>query len=115
MAQQGYTVPVIYLQQAEIVVDNGMDMLWADTTASVNNNRTFQAVVTGTGAVAATILLEVSNDGVNFITPGIATITLSGTNVATDGVSSSAPWAFIRANITAISGTNAAVTVLMGV
>ena len=115
MSQQGYTVPVIALQQSQTAVNNGSSTMWVDTTANENYNRTFHCVVTGVGAVSATILIEVSNDGVNFITPGIATVTLSGTNVAVDGTSSAAPWAFVRANVTAISGTGASVTVLMGV
>lgn len=73
--------------------------------------RTFQATVSGTGAVTSTVLIQVSNDGTNYITAG--TITLSGTTSATDGFVLDAPWAYVRANVTAISGTSAAVTVTM--
>jgi len=73
---------------------------------------TFQATVSGTGAVSATVAIEVSNDGDNFVTLG--TITLSGTTTATDGFAASAPWAVVRANCTAISGTGAALSVVMG-
>ena len=73
---------------------------------------TFQATVTGSGTVSATVAIEVSNDGDNFITLG--TITLSGTTTATDGFASAANWAVVRANCTAISGTNAALSVVMG-
>ena len=71
---------------------------------------TFQATVTGTGAVSATVLVECSNNGVNWLTLG--TCTLSGTAAATDGFATAAPWSFVRGNVTAISGTGAAVTVL---
>lgn len=71
----------------------------------------FHAIVAGTGAVTATVTIEVSNDGVNFCSTPAATITLSGTTSANDGFTTNAPWRYWRANATAISGTNAAVTV----
>ncbi|HET8686205.1 MAG TPA: hypothetical protein VFM18_06020 [Methanosarcina sp.] len=75
----------------------------------------FSATVTGTGAVTATVLIEVSNDGTNWLSTPMGTISLSGTTSATDGFTSSAPWKYVRANITAISGTGATVVVKMGV
>ena len=75
-------------------------------------DRTFQGYVAGTGAVTATADIQVSNDGTNWLT--LATITLSGTTSDTDGFSSAANWAYYRADCTAISGTDAALTVLMG-
>ena len=74
--------------------------------------RAFQAVVTGTGAVSATVLIEASNNRENYMTLG--TITLSGTTAAADGFVSVAPWEYVRANVTAISGTGATVVVTMG-
>lgn len=74
--------------------------------------RTFQGKVVGTGAVTATIKVEVSLDGVNFIV--IGTITLSGTTEAFDGFATEAPWEYVRGNVTAITGTSAAATLLMG-
>ena len=73
---------------------------------------TVQAVVSGTGAVSATVNIQVSNDGTNFLTLG--TLTLSGTTSATQGLALNAHWVYIRGNISAISGTGAAVTVTMG-
>ena len=73
---------------------------------------TVQATVSGTGTVTATVAVEVSNDNTNFVTLG--TITLSGTTSATDGFAFAAPWVYIRSNCTAISGTNAALSVVMG-
>lgn len=71
----------------------------------------FQATVNGTGAVSATVLVEVSIDGVGWLT--LATITLSGTTSATDGFVAAAGWPNVRARVSAISGTSAAVTALM--
>ena len=76
---------------------------------------TFQAIVTGTGAVTATVNIEVSNDGSNWLSTALGTISLSGTTTANDGFTSSAPWKYVRANLTAVSGTGATVKVLMGV
>jgi hypothetical protein len=80
---------------------------------------TFQAIVTGTGSVSATVLIQVSNEvntfnGVksNWITMG--TITLSGTTTATDGFTTVCPWRYVRANVTAISSTSV-VEIIMGV
>ena len=71
---------------------------------------TFQGTVTGTVSVSATVLVDVSNDIVTSLT--MCTLTLSGTTSATDGFASDSPWEFVRANVTAISGTGAAVTVV---
>ena len=76
---------------------------------------TFQATVTGTGAVTATVLIEGSNDGVYWCSTPLATITLSGTTSSSDGFTTQAPWKFIRANATSISGTGANIQVYMGV
>jgi hypothetical protein len=71
----------------------------------------FQVVVTGTGTVSTTVQFYVSNDGQNACATPLGTITLSGTNVASDGFTTSAPWKFVQAVVSAISGTNATVQV----
>lgn len=76
---------------------------------------TIQATVTGTGAVTATVVIDCSNDGVNACSTPLGTITLSGTTSSSDGFTTDAPWKFIRARTTAISGTNATLVVLKGV
>ena len=77
---------------------------------------TFQAVVVGTGAVTATVTIEVSNDALYALSTVAGTITLSGTTSNSDGFTTTdAPWKYVRANVTAVSGTAATVTVLMGV
>ncbi len=87
-------------------------------------NATFQAIVTGTGAVSATVTIEVTNDpransdpaNAAWVSTVLGTITLSGTTSSSDGfVTSNAPWKYVRANVTAISGTGATVQVYMGV
>lgn len=82
---------------------------------------TFQAIATGTsGSVAATVEIQVSNEeatgqgtNANWIT--IGTITLSGTTPVTDGFTTIAPWRFMRAKVSGVTGTATKVEVIMGV
>jgi hypothetical protein len=74
---------------------------------------TVQAIVTGIGAVSATVIIQYSNDSIGWIDG--ATITLTGTDTATDGFATEAAWVYARANLTALIGTNAAVTVTMAI
>lgn len=77
---------------------------------------TFQATVVGTGAVTASVDIEVSNDGTYWVDTVAGTISLSGTTSHSDGFTTTeAPWKYVRANVTAISGTGATVNVTMGV
>lgn len=73
------------------------------------SNWTYQATVKGTGTVSATVVIEVSNDGKGWLTFG--TLSPVGTTSATDAISGNAAWAFHRANLTAISGTDASINV----
>lgn len=67
-----------------------------------------QVVVVGAGAVSATVQLEGSNNGTDWVP--IATQSVSGTTRAADGGIVTTLWSLVRARVTAISGTNAAVT-----
>jgi len=75
--------------------------------------RSFQAIgSTSASTGAATVKIEVSEDGTNFIT--LATITLTlGTSATSDGFAAANSWEYYRANLTAISGTGASVSVYM--
>ena len=75
----------------------------------------FQAIVTGTGAVTATVTIQGSNDGVNWGKTPLATLTLSGTTTDNDVATYTGPCKFIRANVTAITGTGATVIATAGV
>jgi len=80
----------------------------AGSALSLNTDvSSFQASVVGTGAVTATVTIE-SYDGVAWATVG--TITLSGTTSASDTLTLVGRYDSVRANVTAISGTGAAVT-----
>ena len=92
------------------------------TTTSTGNGTyknsswtSFQANVVGTGAVTATVVIDCSNDNLYWCTTPLATITLSGTTSSADGFTTTAPWKYVRARVTAISGTGATVNVIAGV
>ena len=69
---------------------------------------------TSSGAGAATVAIEARNEDTGaWLTLATITLTLS-TTVSGDGFVLDAPWAQVRANLTAISGTGAAVTVTLG-
>lgn len=76
-------------------------------------NTGIQVVVAGTGTVTATVVIEVSNDGTHAMDTLAGTVTLSGTTSDSDGFAIMTPWKFIRARVTAISGTNATVNVYL--
>jgi len=80
--------------------------------------QTYQVVANGTsGAFSATVVIEVSNDGTTAVGTVLGTISVSGTatTAASDGfATSTAPWAWVRARVTAIAGTGASVSTWMG-
>ena len=77
--------------------------------------KSWQARVVGTGAVAATVEIQFSNDGTNWMSHADYTLTLSGTTSDVDAFTEEDAYAYHRASVTAISGTGAAVTVTVGV
>ena len=52
---------------------------------------------------AATVEFEVSNDGTNAVATLLGTVTLA--SAGSDGFTTDAPWKYIRAKVTANSGT----------
>jgi len=102
-----------------------VDTLIANATATGSGGalkpqtglRTFQAYgATSASTGAATIVIEVSNiekpaTDADWITAGTITLTLGVTRTS-DGFATNAPWRNVRARISAISGTNATVSVL---
>ena len=93
---------------------NGVTSTTTGTSVDIGTgtgDRTFIAYVGGTGAVSATVVLEVSNNNQHFGT--LATFSLSGTDSAGEPLVSDDAWQYVRARVTAISGTGAAVTVTM--
>ena len=80
-------------------------------TPRIPGRWSYQADITGTGAVSATVVIQVRNiSGGTWQTFG--TITLSGTGSASGQINGDVPWVEHRARLTAISGTGAAVTIV---
>ena len=77
-------------------------------------NRWFQATLTASGAASATVEVDGSTDNTNWVP--IVTITLpnTGTGAYTDAVATAQTAPYVRGNVTAISGVNAAVTLVSG-
>ena len=103
-----------YLLNSATTTGAGTAWQERDTTASSTYTyHSFQAIgSTSASTGAATVLIQVSNDGTNFITLGTITLSLT-TSPSSDGFAANINWQYYRANFTAISGTGASVTVLM--
>jgi hypothetical protein len=77
---------------------------------------TFQAVFRDTsGSGTATITILGSNDGVYWASTALGTIVLTGTSPQSDGFNTVAPWKYIKAVLSSLTGTGASVYVLMGI
>ena len=74
-----------------------------------------QASVEGTGAVGATITLQVTND-INRgpVNTAMGTIALTGASPQSDGFSTVATWKYVRAVVSGVSGTGATVYATLG-
>jgi hypothetical protein len=70
---------------------------------------------TANGGTAVATIQGSNIDNTNaFVTLGTITLTLGTTSVA-DGFTTTAPWKYVRANVTTLTGTGAVVQILMGV
>lgn len=97
------------------LLENQITTATSDQAEPWHTNRTFEAYgTTSSGSGAATVIIEVRNsEQSDWHTMATITLTL-GTTVSGDGFSSSAAWRYVRARITAISGTNATVSANLG-
>lgn len=119
-ANETTPVPVSYVDPAPgtgsiTTLLNGVTATGAGAVAALPRGsfpRVISAKVVGTGAVSATVLIygRAGSGGTNLL----MTFTLSGTTSDNDGAALEAPWPEIWADVTAISGTGAAVTVTTG-
>ena len=83
------------------------DILPATAAATVTGSWYFKdapkAAIQVVATAAATVVFDVSNDGVNAVATTLGTVTLAG--AGSDGFTTDAPWKYIRARVTANSGT----------
>lgn len=82
------------------------------TVSSVTNPTTIVMSANATATATSVQCIFYAN---NWIATALGTITLSGSTNVTDGFSTASAWRYVRANVTAISGTGATVSVVMGV
>lgn len=105
----------IALLTAQTTTTSACSASRAVTASAWKSARTFFATgTTSAGAGAATVVIYGSNDGVSWTSLGTITLTLATTITAdtnTGGFASLAPWPFVCAHVSAISGTSASVTV----
>ena len=89
-----------------------VDILAPNASATLTGSWMFKdapkSAIQVVATAAATVVFDVSNDGVNACATALGTVTLAG--AGSDGFSTDAPWKYVRARITANSGT---VNVLM--
>lgn len=82
-----------------------------------NGCKTFQVILTGSGAVTTTTNIQANNIGTSTVAGywvTLGTVIISGTTVISDGFVSEAPWKWYRSQVTAISGASAVVDVVVG-
>ena len=72
---------------------------------------------TSAGAGAASIEIQVSNDGTNYVVRDTLSLTLATTigSASQDTFVMDEPFKYVRANVASISGTDATVSLLMSV
>lgn len=76
---------------------------------------TIQAILSGTGTLAAVVDVEVTNDAtMPAVATAAAVITLDQTQPSDGCIIQGASWLFLRLHVVSISGTGAKVTGLMG-
>lgn len=73
-----------------------------------SGDHTFSATVSGPGAVAATVLIEVSNDNAGWTT--LLTLSPAGSGSASASSASTSSYAFWRATVLALTGTGVVVS-----
>lgn len=74
-------------------------------------NNAVQVVLTGTGTVSVTAAVQVSITGTEWI--AASSLSLSGTNTATNGATLLSGWRYMRVNLSSITGTGATATVFV--
>ena len=86
---------------------------WMQTESG--NLKTWHVTLEGTGALTATVAIEVSNDGVNPVSTALYTFTLSGNDLVSEGKALFDNWVYYRAYVSALTGTDAKVNLNAGV
>jgi len=97
------------IMSTNVFVKSGrvLDILPATVAATVTGSWMFKdapkSAIQVVATAAATVVFDVSNDGVNAVATTLGTVTLAA--AGSDGFVTDAPWKYIRARVTANSGT----------
>jgi hypothetical protein len=94
----------------EAATEDGEGAVWQGTW-NANRRARVQGVVTGTGAVTATIAVQGSNDGVHWEL--IGTLTLTADDADSDSLGIDYPWYALRADLTNLTGVDAKASALL--
>lgn len=97
--------------EPRILLDAVKSVTTGAVTSQIRAKKTFEADISGVGAVSATVVFEGSNAGRHW--EALGTLTLAGTNSASGALFHDGPWAAVRATVTDIS-IGATVTAAMG-
>jgi hypothetical protein len=98
-----------------IILDDKIATGAGDVHKPNGAKRTAQCMAeTSAGAGTASIAIEVSNDNTNWITAGTISLSFDDDPIVDDGFVMDSPWRYLRANVTAISGTDATVDCWLG-
>lgn len=95
------------------LISSATSVISGDSFPGIGGRASFQAILTGTGALTADIRIEGSNNGIHWIE--LMSFAMSGNASVTDGGVTDASWAWVRARIESISGTGASATVIRGI
>jgi len=97
--------------EARILLDGVKVATTGAPTSQIRAKKTFEADISGVGAVSATVVFEGSNAGRHW--EALGSLDLSGTGSASGALFHDGPWAAVRATVTAISA-GSTLTAAMG-
>lgn len=101
------------------LIEDAITTVDGDPVSVDPSSRSFQAILEGTGAVTATVVIDGSNDtqadpnDIKWVDSVVGIMSLSGTDFDSVGFGSDVPWLLTRARVTAITGTDATINVIM--
>lgn len=103
------------VRSTRLMLLNGVTSVAAGSAVNgISGGKTYQASgSTSSGTGSATVLVQCSNDSTNWDTLGTITLTL-GTSSTSNSFASDDRCAYVRGNVTALTGTGATVSLIAG-
>lgn len=112
------------MSQARVTIGSGSTIPLATAITAISTQsavnvapgpKSVEVLLTGTGAISATINVYGAHTDRNTNGTLIGTLSPTGTTTAVDSFVNDVPWPYIFTDVTAISGTSASVNVTAGV